>query len=119
MSDPQEPVKRTVEPFDEEAVEERLREILLRRSPRARVDDLELRHLIRVITECSMILTDVYSDPIGAIGAALLGGHVGSSRDALAKVLAAADPETAATAMASDVSAAVVTRTNPLPPGMV
>ena len=29
---------------------------------RGRPDDLEVRHLVRVVTECSLLLTDVYSD---------------------------------------------------------
>jgi len=46
---------RTIAPLDPEYLEARLRAV-------SRLDDPELRHLVRVLTGCSLLLTDVYSD---------------------------------------------------------
>src|SRR5262245_12420 len=46
---------RTIAPLDPEYLETRLRAV-------SRLDDPELRHLVRVLTGCSLLLTDVYSD---------------------------------------------------------
>ena len=46
---------RTIAPLDPEYLETRLRAV-------ARLEDPELRHLVRVLTGCSLLLTDVYSD---------------------------------------------------------
>ena len=46
---------RTITPLDPEYLETRLRAV-------SRLDDPELRHLVRVLTGCSLLLTDVYSD---------------------------------------------------------
>ena len=46
---------RTITPLDPEYLEARLRAV-------SRLDDPELRHLVRVLTGCSLLLTDVYSD---------------------------------------------------------
>jgi len=59
---PHQPPSGHVEPFDREALELRLREIARVVAPDRTVDDLELRHLMRVVSECSLLLTDVYSD---------------------------------------------------------
>lgn len=53
---------RTVEPFDHEAIEGRIRQAASDLSPDRLVDEIELRHLSRVVTDCAMLLTDVYSD---------------------------------------------------------
>ncbi len=52
---------RTIEPADPQTLEQRLREIIAHLFPASGVDALELRHLARVVTECSLLLTDVYS----------------------------------------------------------
>src|SRR6185503_14793638 len=54
--------RRTVEPLDPDTLEERLRTATHALHPDRVVDDLEMRHLRRVVTECSLLLTDVYSD---------------------------------------------------------
>ncbi|HEX5045209.1 MAG TPA: AAA family ATPase [Candidatus Polarisedimenticolaceae bacterium] len=59
---PLQPPGGHVEPFDRDALELRLREISRAVAPDRTVDDLELRHLMRVVSECSLLLTDVYSD---------------------------------------------------------
>jgi hypothetical protein len=59
---PLQPPAGHVEPFDRDALELRLREISRVVLPDRTVDDLELRHLMRVVSECSLLLTDVYSD---------------------------------------------------------
>jgi hypothetical protein len=51
-----------VEPFDRDHLELRLREAASGLAPDRLVDDLELQHLLRVVSECSLLLTDVYSD---------------------------------------------------------
>jgi hypothetical protein len=55
-------MKRTVEPLDQDTLEARIRSAAQALFPDRIVDDLELRHLIRVVTECSLLLNDVYSD---------------------------------------------------------
>ncbi len=52
--------ERRIETLEREILEERLREAS--RGQGAGLDDLELHHLVRVITECSLLLTDVYSE---------------------------------------------------------
>jgi hypothetical protein len=54
--------RRAVEPLDPDTLEERLRVATQTLYPDRIVDDLEMRHLSRVVTECSLLLTDVYSD---------------------------------------------------------
>jgi MoxR-like ATPase len=53
--------QRAVEPLDE-SLDERIRLAAQAVFPNRIVDDLEMRHLARVVTECSLLLTDVYSD---------------------------------------------------------
>ncbi len=57
---PEPPVRR-VEPFDQAAVEARLREIAAGLRGDQWIDDDELRHLIRVVAGCSLLVNDVYS----------------------------------------------------------
>lgn len=59
---PLDPPVGHVEPFDRHALELRLREVARDLAPDRTVDDLEFRHLLRVVSECSLLLTDVYSD---------------------------------------------------------
>jgi MoxR-like ATPase len=54
--------KRTIEAFDAESLEARLRESARLLAGAYRVDGLELKHLVRVLTGCSLLLTDVYTD---------------------------------------------------------
>ena len=56
-----EPPDRRVEPFDQAAVEARLREIATGLHGDRWIADEELRHLIRVVTGCSLLVDDVYS----------------------------------------------------------
>lgn len=51
-----------IETLDVADLEARLREVARRLVPERVMDDLEVRHLLRVITECSLLLTDVYSE---------------------------------------------------------
>src|SRR5262245_44503078 len=53
---------RTIQPLDAEALEAKLREAARLFAGVHGVDVLELRHLVRVLTGCSLLLTDVYSD---------------------------------------------------------
>ena len=53
---------RTIEPLDLETVEARLRDAARLRSGARAVDGLEVRHLARVLTGCSLLLSDVYSE---------------------------------------------------------
>src|SRR3989304_1377830 len=55
------PPDRAVAPFDPEGLVAALRDAARVLFPDQVVDDLEVRHLVRVITECSLLLTDVYS----------------------------------------------------------
>jgi MoxR-like ATPase len=54
--------KGTIEAFDADTLEARLRESARALSGAYGVDGLELKHLVRVLTGCSLLLTDVYSD---------------------------------------------------------
>jgi len=60
MSDSE--VRGRIERLDAVALESRLRETARRLMPDRMIDDLEVRHLARVITECSLLLADVYSE---------------------------------------------------------
>ena len=51
-----------IEGIDDRTLEARLREAARAASPDRPVDELELRHLIRVVTACSLLRTDVYSE---------------------------------------------------------
>ena len=53
---------RTIEPLDLETVEARLRVAAKLRSGAQAVDGLEVQHLARVLTGCSLLLSDVYSE---------------------------------------------------------
>lgn len=53
---------RRIEPFDHDTLEVCLREAAQGLFPDRVIDRIELRHLARVVTECSLLLTDVYSD---------------------------------------------------------
>ncbi len=55
------PPKGTVGPLDSESLEQMLRSAARVLFPDQVMDHLEVRHLVRVITECSLLLTDVYS----------------------------------------------------------
>jgi hypothetical protein len=61
MDPPEKPVRR-IERLDPETLEAQLRQAASRLLPDRVMDDLEVRHLARVITECSMLLADVYSE---------------------------------------------------------
>ena len=52
---------RTIQPLDADALEARLREAASLFAGVHGVDGLEVRHLARVLTGCSLLLTDVYS----------------------------------------------------------
>ena len=51
-----------IESVEPEALAARLRESAGRVSPNRIMDELELRHLVRVVHECSLLLKDVYTD---------------------------------------------------------
>lgn len=51
-----------IQRLDPEALEGRLRDAARRLMPDRVMDELEVRHLARVISECSLLLADVYSD---------------------------------------------------------
>ena len=51
-----------IESLEPEALAARLRESAGRVAPNRVMDDLELRHLVRVVHECSLLLKDVYTD---------------------------------------------------------
>ncbi len=53
---------RRIESLDQGTLELRLRQAAEGLFPDRVIDDLEVRHLIRVVTECSLLLTDVYSE---------------------------------------------------------
>ncbi len=61
MGTPLDPTSR-IESLDQDVLEERLRDAARGTGRPGLVDDLEVRHLVRVITECSLLLSDVYSD---------------------------------------------------------
>jgi MoxR-like ATPase len=54
--------KGTIEALDAETLEARLRDAARALSGAYGVDGLEVKHLVRVLTGCSLLLTDVYSD---------------------------------------------------------
>ena len=56
------PSSRCIESLDQNDLEKRLREVSQELFPDRVMDELEVRHLVRVITECSLLLTDVYSE---------------------------------------------------------
>jgi len=51
-----------IEPLDPRRLETLLREAARRTDPHHRMQDLEVSHLVRVVKECSLLLSDVYSD---------------------------------------------------------
>ncbi len=51
-----------IEPINPAALEARLREVASQVLPAGTADDLEIRHLLRVVLECSLLLNDVYSE---------------------------------------------------------
>lgn len=51
-----------IEGIDDKNLEARLREAARAASPEKPVQELELRHLMRVVTACSLLRTDVYSE---------------------------------------------------------
>jgi ATP-dependent protease Clp ATPase subunit len=51
-----------IQRLDRETLEARVRQAAQRLLPDRVMDDLEVRHLARVITECSLLLADVYSE---------------------------------------------------------
>lgn len=51
-----------IQRMDPEALEARLREAARQLMPDRVMDELEVQHLARVISECSLLLADVYSD---------------------------------------------------------
>jgi MoxR-like ATPase len=59
---PTDPTKQRIERLDPESLETRLREAARALRPDRVMDDMEVRHLVRVITECSLLLSDVYSE---------------------------------------------------------
>jgi len=56
------PPYRRIASLDREVLERLLRATARERFPDRVMDDTEVRHLIRVVTECSVLLGDVYSD---------------------------------------------------------
>jgi hypothetical protein len=54
--------KRSIEALDADRLEARLRESARLLAGSYGVDGLELKHLVRVLTGCSLLLTDVYTD---------------------------------------------------------
>jgi hypothetical protein len=56
------PPPRRIEVLDRSALEGQLREAARGLFPDRVMDDLEVRHLMRVLTECALLLGDVYSD---------------------------------------------------------
>jgi hypothetical protein len=60
-----ETIKRTIsriDDLDQHGLEQRLRDAARTLDSQRVMDDLEVRHLVRVITECSLLLSDVYSE---------------------------------------------------------
>jgi hypothetical protein len=62
MSDESTRSDRAIEPLDFEALQSRLLETVHHLAGTPDVDRAELHHLMRVLTGCSLLLTDVYSD---------------------------------------------------------
>ena len=60
--DDSKPPTGTIEAFDADTLEARLRESARLLAGAYGVDSLEVKHLVRVLTGCSLLLTDVYSD---------------------------------------------------------
>ena len=60
--EPKRPRRRRIESLDQEVLETRLRDVARGLFPDRMMDDLEVQHLTRVVTECSLLLTDVYSE---------------------------------------------------------
>ena len=56
------PPRRRITSLDREVLERLLRDTARGLYPDRVMDDIEVRHLMRVVTECSMLLGDVYSD---------------------------------------------------------
>ncbi|HKQ61109.1 MAG TPA: AAA family ATPase [Candidatus Polarisedimenticolaceae bacterium] len=54
--------KRRIESLDQQSLELRLRQAAHALWPERVFDDLEVRHLVRVVTDGSLLLTDVYSE---------------------------------------------------------
>ena len=59
--DPSDSQDTRITSLDFEHLRERIQTVAARLFPDLTVDDLELQHLVRVVTECSVRLTDVYS----------------------------------------------------------
>ncbi len=51
-----------IEPINPANLEARLRRVAAEVLPEGAADDLEIRHLLRVVLECSLLLNDVYSE---------------------------------------------------------
>lgn len=89
------PERKFVDGTDEDGLEERLRRAGRAVAPDRVLDDLEVRHLARVVTGCSLLLTDVYSDeriarimhPGGALLSRLVGRLIEEQRSAGGEVL--------------------------------
>ena len=89
------PERRFVDSTDAARLEERLRRAARAVSPDRVLDELEVRHLARVITGCSLLLTDVYSDeriarimqPGGAVLSRLVGRLIEEQRSGGGEVL--------------------------------
>src|SRR5512134_581063 len=89
------PPERFVDGMDEDWLGKRLREAAKAVAPDRVVDDLELGHMARVITGCSLLLTDVYSDeriarimqPGGALLSRLVGKLIEEQRRGVGDVL--------------------------------
>lgn len=62
-------------------------------------------------------LTDAFGSAAESIGSALVGADLRSSREALTRILAAGESIRGTAQASSDVSASVITRTNPAPSG--
>jgi ATP-dependent Clp protease ATP-binding subunit ClpA len=62
MGDDERKTGNRIERLDPKSLEERLRRAANELEPDRVVDELEIRHLVRVITDCSLLLRDVYSD---------------------------------------------------------
>jgi hypothetical protein len=56
------PPERRIESLDRAGLEARLRDAARGLFPDRVIDDLEVRHLMRVVTECARLLVDVYSE---------------------------------------------------------
>ncbi len=56
------PRGKGISPLDPQSLERWLRDTARALLPSRLIDDLEVRHLIRVVMECSLLLNDVYSD---------------------------------------------------------